>query len=303
MTLLDVNDYTPEIISPSVISVLENLPINTVVHTVRVRDLDEGKNSDIEFSISSKFGGSPFLLGVTDGKLRVNADIDRELVQNYTITITVQDLGYPSLSSSQVLMIMIEDVNDHNPVFNPESYDKSVAEDVSIGTTLLQVSATDLDFGLNGTVKYFIIGGDDNYDFSLDQSSGVLRVQKNLDYERVSEYKLIIQAEDSGDDTLDSTATVSISVQDVNDNEPKFLDSPYVAFVRENMNRVPLHVLQVSAHDEDSAPFNQLSYAIRNGNQDIFNMSSSTGEIMVLQTLDREAKSEYILTVVVTDSG
>ncbi|KAL4230607.1 Protocadherin Fat 4 [Mactra antiquata] len=302
MTILDVNDYIPVIISPSTISVKENQPLSTVVHTVQVRDLDDGVNSQVDFRISSKSGRNPFSIGTKDGKLRVNTNIDREAEQNYTVTITVQDLGHPSLSSSQQLFVVIADENDHNPVFSPEFYDKSVREDVAIGTTLLQVSATDLDFGFNGIVKYFIIGGDVNYDFSMDQSSGVLRVQKSLDYERVSEYKLIIQAEDSGDDTRYSTATVSISVQDVNDNTPMFLDSPYMAFVRENMDHVPLHVIHVSASDEDSAPYNQLKYAIREGPEDIFNMSATTGEIMVLKKLDREQKSGYVLTVVVTDS-
>lgn len=303
MTILDVNDYVPVVTSPAVIGVRENTPFNTIVHAITVRDLDEGVNSQVEFSIISKSGGTPFTCGTSDGKLRVNTDLDRESVQNYTVMITVRDLGSPSLSVTQNLLLKIEDENDHSPVFSPEFYDKEVREDVDIGTTLLQVSAMDIDIGLNGIVKFFVILGDNNSDFSLDQSSGVLRVQKSLDYERVTNYNLVIQAEDSGDDMRVSTATVSITVLDVNDNDPMFLDSPYIGFVRENMDSLPVHVLSVSAHDEDSPPFNQLSYAIREGDQNLFNMSSTTGEIMVLKRLDREMKSEYVLTVVATDSG
>ena len=131
----------------------------------------------------------------------------------------------------------------------------------------------------------------------------MLRVQKSLDYERVSQYSLVIQAEDSGDDTRYSTATVSITVLDVNDNEPLFFDSPYYGFVRENMDILPVHVLNVSARDDDSHPFNQLSYSIREGNKDMFSMDPTTGEIKALMTLNREEVSEYILTVVATDSG
>lgn len=303
LTLRDVNDYIPEITSPAVIHVRENTPLNTVVHNITVQDLDEGSNSLVEFSLVSKSGGMPFIIGTSDGQLRVNTDLDRESVQNYTLIVTVRDLGTPSLSATQTLMVKIEDENDHSPVFSPEFYDKEVREDVDIGTTLLQVSATDIDIGLNGIVKFFIISGDDNSDFSLDQSSGVLRVQKSLNYERVTKYNLVIQAEDSGDNMRYSTATVSITVLDVNDNVPMFLDSPYIGFVRENMDTLPVHVINVLAHDEDSPPFNQLSYAIREGDPDLFNMSSTSGEIMVLKTLDRETISEYTLTVIATDSG
>lgn len=268
-----------------------------------MQDLDEGPNGQVEYSIISKSGGRPFTLGLTDGKLRVNTELDRESVQNYTLTVTVRDLGFPTLSATQNLIIKIADENDNSPVFSPEFYDKAVPENVDIGTTLLQVSATDIDIGLNGIVKFFIISGDDNSDFSLDQSSGVLRVQKSLDYERITKYNLVIQAEDSGEDMRYLSATVSITVLDVNDKVPMFLDSPYIGLVRENMDMLPVHVLYAVAHDEDSPPFNQLRYAIREGDLSLFNMSATTGEIMLLKTLDREVTSEYTLTVVATDSG
>ena len=299
LTLKDVNDYTPKFISPSVIWVKENTPHNTEVHTVLTEDLDEGVNGQVEYRIvSSSF---PFTLGTTDGKLRVNTVLDRETVQNYTMVITATDKGVPALTASQTLVIKIEDDNDHSPVFDPASYSKQVREDVQIGTILLQVSATDLDIGLNGVVRYYVIGGDDNFDFSLDQSSGVLRVQKNLDFERVQSYDLIVQAEDSGENTQYTTATISITVLDVNDNTPVFLDSPYIGFVRENMDILPVYVLQVQARDADQNT--QLHYAIREGPGELFNMNSSSGEIFALHTLDREQIAEYVLTVIATDSG
>jgi len=303
ITLLDVNDFTPEFVSPATITVRENTPQSTVAHTVRIRDLDIGVNSDVTFSIAQRSGdGAPFTIGVTDGKLRVNTNLDRESVANYSMVVTVNDHGHPSLSATQNLFIEIEDVNDHDPVFSPEFYDARASEAILVGTTLLQVSATDLDSGLNGIVKYYILSGDDNFDFSLDQSSGILRVQKPLDYERVTAYKLIVQAEDSGDNTRYATATVTITVDDENDNDPIFLDSPYMEFVRENMDR-PVFVLQVSARDADSAEFSQLRYNIQAGDSSLFNISASTGEIMALQRLDREVQDSHILTVVASDLG
>ena len=295
----DVNDYKPIFISPAVIFVKENTPQNTEVHTIQTSDLDDGVNGQVEYRIVSS--NYPFTLGTVDGKLRVNTDLDRETVQNYTMVITATDKGVPALTATQTLIIKITDDNDHSPVFDPATYSKSVYENVKIGTVLLQVSASDLDIGLNGVVRYYIVSGDDNYDFSLDQSSGVLRVQKNLDYERVTNYDLTIQAEDSGENVQVATTTVSIFVQNINDNTPLFLDSPYIGFVRENMDNLPVFVLQVQAVDYDENT--TLHYQIREGDKDLFSMDSSSGEITALKTLDREEKAEYVLTVIATDSG
>ena len=303
ISLLDVNDYTPEFLTPSIIHVLENTALNTPCHTIVVKDLDEELNSQVRFTIQSKGSvGTPFTLGQTDGILRVNTDLDRETVANYSMIITVRDRGTPSLSAIQNLFIVIDDENDHDPVFSPEYYEANVTEDVTIGKQLLQVSATDVDIGLNGIIKFYILSGDDNYDFSLDQSSGVLRTQKSLDYERVKSYKLIVQAEDSGDSPNFSTATVSIAVSDVNDNEPVFLDSPYMGYVREHMDE-PVFVLRASAVDIDSPPFSHLQYEIREGDRSLFSVNSTSGDITALQTLDREEQEVYVLTIVATDSG
>ncbi|KAH3842730.1 hypothetical protein DPMN_116234 [Dreissena polymorpha] len=305
VTLQDVNDCIPEFKSPAVIGVTENTNLTTVVHTVVVHDCDAGANADLTFSIASKSGPvSPFTIGTSDGRLRVNTNLDRETTQNYTMVVTVRDHGNPPLSSTQDLVVNIEDENDHSPVFSQTTYLARVSEDVAInvGQILLKVTATDQDVGVNGMVRYFVLSGDENQDFSLDQSSGALRVQKKLDYERVSSYKLFVRAEDRGSIVRFAAATVSITVDDVNDNEPVFLDSPYVKYVRENMDR-PVFVLQVSAKDADSAPFNQLQYKIQSGDLSLFNISQTTGQIMALQSLDRERALSYVLTVVATDSG
>ncbi|KAL3880061.1 hypothetical protein ACJMK2_032332 [Sinanodonta woodiana] len=301
ITLRDVNDYAPKFVSQSTIYVNENTLLNTVVFTVSTTDLDQGDNGRVEYSLANT-AESPFSISPTTGNLRVSMILDRETVQNYTLLIIATDQGLPQLSSTQTLTIVIKDDNDNAPVFSQPVYQQTVPEDIKVGSTLLQVTATDADAGLNGTVLYFIIGGDDNSEFSIDQSSGLLRVQKQIDFERVEQYNLIIQAEDSGPETKYATATVSVTVLDVNDNAPRFVNSPFIGYVRENMDNMLVQVIQVSASDDDSYPFNQVNYAIRDGDRTIFNLSSSSGEIQALKSLDREQRAEYILTVIATDS-
>ena len=97
----------------------------------------------------------------------------------------------------------------------------------------------DRDEGANGRVRYSIAMGDDNRDFTISEDGGVIRVAKNLNFERKPRYHLMIRSEDCaeevGKEPRSDTAQITITVLDINDNAPIFLDSPYLAHVMENM--------------------------------------------------------------------
>nr|CAG4640600.1 EOG090X0007 [Eulimnadia texana] len=300
--LKDVNDMAPEFVTSNETSVLENIPVNTVVMAIRAIDRDEGRNSYIEYSLAPVPDGR-FSLGPVDGLLRVAAPLDRESRANYTLHVTAYDRGIPSKSQSIDILVRILDENDNSPMFDPKLYSSSVSENATIGLSVLQVSATDLDDGLNGRVRYSIVGGDLNHDFNIGEDSGIIRVAKNLNYERKNQYVLTVQAEDSGSDIRYDSATATITILDINDNPPTFLDSPYVAYVMEEADKLPATVMTVQAHDADSPPYNKIRYLIKDGDKSLFRINTTTGEISLLRSLDREKQSRYELTVVAMDSG
>lgn len=158
-------------------------------------------------------------------------------------------------------------------------------------------------------MRYSIASGDENRDFSVSEDSGVIRVAKNLNYERKSRYILTVRAEDcagdiNGGETRFDIAELIITITDINDNPPTFLDSPYEAFVMENVVPKDGYVLTVKAHDADAPPFNsQIRYFLKEGDTDSFRINASSGEITLLRALDREKQAEHILTLVAMDTG
>jgi len=50
--------------------------------------------------------------------------------------------------------IVVQDVNDHSPMFDRKAYQVSVIENTPVGTEILKALATDEDEGLNSKIRF-----------------------------------------------------------------------------------------------------------------------------------------------------
>ena len=57
------------------------------------------------------------------------------------------------------MLIEVEDVNDHVPIFTSTLYEGSVYESAAVGSAVVQVTALDKDKGANAELYYAIEGG------------------------------------------------------------------------------------------------------------------------------------------------
>lgn len=83
-------------------------------------------------------------------------------------------------------------------------------------------------------VKYTLSGEGVGSIFTIEPTTGDIHALRSLDREEKPYYTLRAQAVDvfTGK-ALEPESTFVIKVQDINDNEPKFLEGPYVASVPE----------------------------------------------------------------------
>ena len=171
ISLIDVNDQSPEFISANQTSVTENAAGNSVVMVVKAVDRDEARNGYVEYSLDLD-NNLPFALGAVDGVLRVAGSLDREHRANYTLKVTAKDRGDPPKSTVQSIQVLILDENDNSPIFDPRQYLASVAENASIGASVLQVSY----FSLLNLLVSCVIG--DRYIYTQQQLLNV-KVQQH----------------------------------------------------------------------------------------------------------------------------
>uniref|UniRef100_A0A3Q0SFK6 Cadherin domain-containing protein n=1 Tax=Amphilophus citrinellus TaxID=61819 RepID=A0A3Q0SFK6_AMPCI len=209
----------PEI-TTSVYNVCEDTPVGQTAFTIAATDKE---NDPLTFSL---FGPNApyFSVEANTGVVTIARNLDREV-----------------WCGRSTLTIILDDANDNAPFFESISYDKTVAENTPVGTSLFQVHATEADTGAAGIVTYAITEVKPS-PFSIARESGVVTLSRPLNYTSLSTfYRLKINASDGGGkcyfpDTnyLSSIVYAFITVEDVPDLDPQFIGVPYIASVKEN---------------------------------------------------------------------
>uniref|UniRef100_A0A8C2FHS2 Cadherin-12 n=1 Tax=Cyprinus carpio TaxID=7962 RepID=A0A8C2FHS2_CYPCA len=164
---------------------------------------------------------------------------------------------------------------------------------------------TDLDKG-DSAVKYTLSGDGAGTIFTIDQITGDIHALRSLDREVKPYYTLRAQAVDiETNRPLEPESEFVIKVQDINDNEPKFLEGPYTASVPE-MSPVGTYVMKVTATDADDPTYGnsaRVVYSILHG-QPYFSVDPKTGVIRTaLPNMDREMKELYQVLIQAKDMG
>ncbi|XP_067663318.1 protocadherin Fat 1-like isoform X2 [Haliotis asinina] len=299
------NRYAPEFSSsvPKYFEVSESTPPGTSVLNMTATDRDTSSwyNSKVLYVVSAGNSDGAFQIDTFTGSLIVMSKLDREHQSEYSLQVNAQDMGKPSHTAQQLLRIVISDENDNPPIFEHNKYEKSVYEYVAVNSTVLQVYATDIDKDLNARIKYSLLT--DTEDFYIEPSNGMIKVRRQLDRERLAVYHLSVMAKDSGlHTTLSSTTQVTITLQDVNDNEPKFVPSSYSVKVREDLP-VGTVIMILTANDPDVGENGLVSYELVDGMDDKFDVDDVSGTVRLHKKLDYETKQVYNITAKAVDGG
>ncbi|XP_042623145.1 protocadherin-15b isoform X2 [Cyprinus carpio] len=242
-----------------------------------------------------------FEVSQTSGLLFLAKTLDREITDHYTLTVTASD-GKPDGTSTATVNIVVTDVNDNDPEFDPLLPLNLTVQEGEVNAFVGQVKATDLDLGINGQVRYQLVSHRDLFRISTD---GSIFTAVPLDREERAQYDLVVQASDGGKDPRRTTVTLSIKVLDVDDNSPAFSQPAYHITLPEN-SPVGMIILNISALDPDLDA--NITYRIRTEEaRELFAVNPLTGELKVLHSLDFEKllpnRTTWTFVVEAVDGG
>uniref|UniRef100_A0A8D1ULL9 Cadherin EGF LAG seven-pass G-type receptor 1 n=1 Tax=Sus scrofa TaxID=9823 RepID=A0A8D1ULL9_PIG len=300
----DENDNYPQFSEKRyVVQVPEDVAVNTPVLRVQATDRDQGQNAAIHYSIISGNLKGQFYLHSLSGSLDVINPLDFEAIREYTLRIKAQDGGRPPLiNSSGLVSVQVLDVNDNAPIFVSSPFQAAVLENVPLGHSVLHIQAVDADAGENARLRYRLdpVPAAD-FPFQIHNSSGWITVCAELDREEVEHYSFGVEAVDHGSPPMSSSASVSITVLDVNDNDPVFTQPAYELRLNEDA-AVGSSVLTLRALDRDANSV--ITYQLTGGNtRNRFALSSQSGGglITLALPLDYKQERQYVLAVTASD--
>ncbi|XP_071612885.1 neural-cadherin-like isoform X2 [Heliangelus exortis] len=313
INVTDVNDNVPFFTSSIYeASVKEGAGAGTFVVQVSATDLDLGQNGEISYSLlhDSSRDYTHFRLDPQTGSIYSASVFDREKKGSYLLEVKSLDgsesarpgkRGMPN-SDTAYVRIFISDVNDNKPVFTQSVYEVNVDEDQDVGSTIIAVTANDEDEGTNAKLRYQITAGNTGGVLDVEPETGAIFIAQALDYEETKMYEIHLLASDG---KWEDYAIIIINVMNKNDETPVFSINEYYGSIIEELDGLPVFVLQVMANDPDSImDEGDLRYSLHgHGAGDIFTIDEKSGSIYSHKMLDREERPVWRFVVLATDEG
>lgn len=331
VSISDANNKLPEF--PKQVyttNVQESVVVGTVVETVTAIDPDSTSNLQYAIPrtsivardsngviIQSVFPydyRDAFTINSTTGVIKTSLQLSRDSAATIDFKVHVTDTMAQSPSvqtaTADVLVTILADASI-DPTFaapwsvvNP-NYNFRIAEETNITTMITTLIA--YDPAITENIRNFeeIPSSDVGNYFSVDRTTGQIRIMKRLDYESLNSKFLTFGVVAIGSQAT-ATASVTIQVTDINDNAPLFLANNYTFYIDED-RLYPAQVGSVYASDKDSGSYADIQYSLTGqGASDFLMFTSSKKEGLIFiadgVTLDHETTPVYNLQVVATDN-
>ncbi|TMS38565.1 hypothetical protein L596_005260 [Steinernema carpocapsae] len=291
------------------VRLVEEAPIGQIATSLPAYDPMTGNHiSNVELKGEME---SFFTLDTITQNVHVAKRIDFE---SLTAEMRAFDLelvaGVDNYKTSAILRFQIVDIDDNTPRFGflgqpLRNNSFAVMENSPPGTEIVRFRVSDND-ELDGKqkFKYRLSGiGQDKFQIREVADSMVLVVSPvgDLDREAVDLMAIIITVEDSAGNV--NTANLFITLEDQNDNAPRFQEQKVNVKLTENW-QVGSTVTRLLAHDSDKNENARLHFFLENGTNPYFEVDSETGLVTTVKSLNGLARIEpYEIVVVCEDAG
>ncbi|XP_012326306.2 protocadherin Fat 2 isoform X2 [Aotus nancymaae] len=282
--------------------VQENSPSGTQVMVVAAHDDDSGLDGELQYFLRAGTGLAAFSINQDTGMIQTLAPLDREFASYYWLTVLAVDRGSVPLSSVTEVYIEVTDANDNPPQMSQAVFYPSIQEDAPVGTSVLQLDASDPDSSSKGKLTFNITSGNHMGFFIIHPVTGLLSTARQLDRENKDEHILEVTVLDNGEPPLKSTSRVVVGILDVNDNPPAFSHKLFNVRLPERLSPVsPGPVYRLVASDLDEGLNGRVTYSIEESDEEGFSIDPVTG---VVSSSSIFTAGEYnILTIKATDNG
>ena len=212
-------------------------------------------------------------------------NLNRRATDKFNLTVAAVNSAAVDFvaENTTMLTVLVQDANDHDPIFDKHYYATSLAENAPIGSVLTQVQAHDEDHGLNRTLTYSLVAAA-GLPFSIDPFNGTIYTTGLLDSDILSRttYKLRVRATDNGVPfNRKSECFVFVEIINTNDNPPVFSEIDCVVTIPAGTTKGS-KVLQIEPIDIDR---NSVTCTLLDGGDGWFEVKAKTCELRLIEDL------------------
>lgn len=309
--IVDVNDNKPVFARHPFQAQVPTLvqPGHSLIQ-VSATDQDQGINGEIFYTLADGPKAEHFRINPVTGVVSASQSLASDSGKIIYIEVVATDKGNPPLSNSGLIELRIGELSTNYPklLFKNDTFHLTLKEHMATGSPILQLNAIRSD-GRRNKVHYAIVSGSrDAEAFHINANDGEIRVanEEKLDYEIYKDRNLRFTVMAKSEDLvlLYGFCSVEITLEDVNDNAPRFTQQQYSTRVWEGNNKGTF-VFQVQAFDADSGLNSKVLYHIVDGNHDnaFIIEPAFSGILKTNIVLDREIRDAYRLKIIATDEG
>lgn len=291
--VIDVNDCSP-VFSQELYETNVIVPTYKGVQVIKVNatDSDSGPNSKLLFSISEGNIGDKFKMDPITGIISIQNVT--QLRSRYELKVRVSDGRFAAVAT---VKIHVKENKENKLKFTKESYKASVQENSSEKKTLAVIAAVGNQ--VNEPLFYQILNPDSK--FEISRTSGVISTT-GIPFDREAQDQFDIVVEVTREDKSEDGAhvLVTVTVEDVNDNKPMFVNLPYHALVQMDAEEGQI-IRQVTAVDKDMGQNADIRYELKE--QAHFEISRP-GEIFLKKKFEKESlNTDFVIVVIAKDNG
>ncbi|XP_050390915.1 cadherin-87A [Patella vulgata] len=324
ISILDVNDNAPKFKENNYeVSIYENIPNESALPDLimTVTDEDTGTANFYKFvllnhtDIFAIFPDSGQAQTTASIKVINTTKIDYELGprQYFLDVLAVETQTVNPKTGSVRVTVNILDVNDNLPIFDPPNYIRTIPENAVGGRLVVTVTATDADNNQVSDIVFSLVGnGADK--FAIESRTGAITVKSCstpgvrpcIDYEDRKQYQLTVMARDENGQGRESTGSLTVNIENINDNRPQFRLPSYLRYINEG-EILTIDPLVVSITDADNKDGDTVgaptTFAILGTT--LWRIDSRTGNITAVAPIKYEdsAKGYFNFTVSASNSG
>jgi methionine-rich copper-binding protein CopC/uncharacterized OB-fold protein len=214
LAINDLDEVAPTITSPATAPAInENSGANQAVYTVTSTDTGDISTGATTYSLSAAGDGSAFTIDPATGVVRLTANPNFETKSSYSFTVVATDAA--GNASQRAVTLAINNLDEVAPTITSPATATAIVENSGANQAVYTVTSTDTGDISTGATTYSLSAAGDGGAFTINGTTGVVRLTANPDFETKSSYTFTVVATDAAGNS--SQLPVSLAITDIPD--------------------------------------------------------------------------------------